>query len=207
MRARHLPLVALALLTLAAAGCGVSDPYKNTTTVTATAPTAATSTTTTPQAMSPPDNRDPAPERGGTIPRRTRAVQDQLADSAASPTPQRALERYAAIYLNWDAASVVAIQRRLAAISLGQARAQAQQAATSASRDPKLTASKVTNRGRVIAISPGLLAAARHWVIVTREQTSGQGDYHDLPATLHVTYAAVAHTAEGWVVNQWAPQN
>ena len=207
MRARHRPVAAVALLTLAAAGCGVSDPYKNTTTTTAATAPAATSTTTTPQARPPADNRDPAPERGGTIPQGTRAAQDQLAGSAASPSPQTALKRYAAIYLNWDAASVVAIQRRLAAISLGQARAQAQQAATSASRDPKLPDSKVTNRGRGIAISPGQWAAAGDWVIVTREQTSGQGDYQDLPATLHVTYAAVTHTTAGWVVSQWAPQN
>ena len=102
---------------------------------------------------------------------------------------------------------MIAIQHQLAAISLGQARAQAQQAAVSAARDPQLATSRVANRGRVIAIAPGQADAAGQWVIVTSEQTTGQGDYQGLPATLHIIYAQLTSTRQGWVVSGWQPQN
>ena len=102
---------------------------------------------------------------------------------------------------------MVAIQHQLAAISLGQARAQAQRAAISASHDGQLASSKVANRGRVIAIAPGQTSAAGQWVIVTTEQTSGPGGYQGLPPTLHVIYAQLTNTSQGWVVSQWQPQN
>jgi hypothetical protein len=185
-------------------GCGLANPYRSTTSTTAGSATPPTKNAPRPPAA---DQRDPAPERGGTIPNGTQTRQDKLAAEAAPSTPQAALARYAAIYLNWDAAHVVAIQHRLAAISLGQAHAQAQQAAASAGRDRQLTTSKVQNRGWVIAITSGRAAAAGRWVIVTSEQTAGQGDYQGLPATLHVIYAQLSRTSHGWVVSQWQPQN
>ena len=206
MRGLRLPAVALALLALALAGCGFSNPYQTTSTTTTHAATRP-ATPTTPSAETPADQRDPAPERGGTIPHRAAATQHKLAAGAASSRPQAALERYASIYLNWDAARVVAIQHQLASISLGQARAQAQQAAISAGHDRQLTASKVANRGRVIAIAPGQTNAPGQWVIVTRERTSGPGDYQRLPPTLHVIYAQLTNTSQGWIVSQWQPQN
>ena len=120
------------------------------------------------------------------------------------PLP-KPLKRYASSYLNWNAAHVIAIQPQLAAISLGQARAQAQQAAASGARDPQLTTSRVANRGRVIAIAPGQGDATGQWVIVTSEQTTGQGDYQDLPATLHIIYAQLTNTRQGWVISGWQP--
>jgi hypothetical protein len=206
MRGRCLPAVVLAVLAVALGGCGFSNPYQTTSTTTRAA-TRPAATPTTPGAKVPADQRDPASERDGTIPKQARAAQEKLAVRAASSSPQATLERYASIYLNWDAARVVAIQHQLAAISLGPARAQAQQAAASAGRDRQLTSSRVANRGRVIAISPGQAAAAGRWVIVTSEQTSGQGDYQGLPTTLHVIYAQLTNTSQGWVVSQWQPQN
>jgi hypothetical protein len=183
----------------AAAGCGLADPYRTTTA--ADAP--ATRPTSTPAA----DQPDPAAERGGSIPGGQRAAQHRLAAAAARTTPQAALERYATAYLNWNARSVTAVQRRLAAISLGQARAQALQAAAGAARDPQLVRGHVANHGQVIAIASGAAAAAGEWVIVTSEQTSGDGDYQGLPPTLHVIYAQATDTARGWVVSRWQPQN
>ena len=105
-------------------------------------------------------NADPAPERGGTIPQAARAAQSQLAASAGAPTPQAALERYASRYVNWTAQTVTSVQRQLAAISLGQARAQALQAAASYAHDRALNASRVANHGSVISIARGHGAAA-----------------------------------------------
>ena len=211
MTSRALTPILLAV-TVAIAGCGISNPYQSTTrsTTTTAAPTAGRATTKGAAASTvtaPPDARDPVPERGGTIPRRARAAESKLFAGAGRPTPEAALERYATAYLNWTAAHVIAIQKQLAAISLGQARAQAQQAAASAGRDPQLATSRVANRGRVIAIAPGQADAAGQWVIVTNEQTTGQGDYQGLPATLHIIYAQLTNTRHGWVVSGWQPQN
>ena len=132
---------------------------------------------------------------------------DRLGAGAGRTSPQAALARYAELYVNWTAAGVAANQRQLAAISLGQARAQALQAAASLARDPELTKSAVSNTGSVVAIAPGQGAAAGLWVIVTREQTIGKGDYAGLPPTLHVIYAQLTRTANGWVVTRWQPEN
>ena len=111
-----------------------------------------------------------------------------------------------ACHLNWTAAGLVARERQLAALALGQARAQALQAAAGAARDPELTRSRVTNTGQLVAVAPGTGAASRRWVLVSRETTTGTGDYAGLPAALHVIYAQVTHTPAGWVITQWSPQ-
>jgi hypothetical protein len=178
-------------------GCaGIGNPYQSTSTARSAA--APTSTTTAPA-----DVGDPVPERGGTIPPSARAAQSALAARAASRSPQAALERYANLYINWTAADVTGRQRELASISLGQARAQALQAATSTAGDTQLRKSRVANSGSVVAITRGRGLAAGEWVLVTREQTSGQGDYTGLPPTLHVIYAELTATPKGWVVTQW----
>jgi hypothetical protein len=187
------PALAAALLT----ACGISDPYAGT--------HAATSTSTSSSAAAL-TNADPAPERGGTIPAGARAAQSRLSAGAARPTPQAALERYAHLYVNWTADSVAAVQRELASLSEGQARAQALQAAASYTRDQTLTQSRVDNSGQLVAITPSL-TTPEQWVLVTSEQTTGKGDYSGLPPTLHVIYARVTRTPKGWVVSEWAPQN
>jgi hypothetical protein len=192
-------LAAVAVLAMLG-GCGFTNPYQS-------SPTHSTTTQAATRTPPPADQRDPPPERGGMIPPAARAPQSKLAGGAGRPTPHMALERYTAMYLNWTAANVIAAQRRLASISLKQARAQALQAAASAARDPQLTNSHLANHGRVIAVSPGQGDAAGKWVIVTSEQTSGQGDYQGLPPTLHIIYAQLTNTSQGWVISGWLPQN
>ena len=195
----------IALVVLAAGaigGCaGISNPYQSTDTT--RTPTATSMATTT----APADSGDPAPERGGTIPSSARAAQNKLATGAARRSPEAALERYAELYVDWTAADVAARQRELASISLGQAKAQALQAAATAARDTQLLKSRVANSGNVVAITRGRGPAAGEWVLVTREQTSGQGDYAGLPPTLHVIYAQLTDTASGWIVTRWQAEN
>lgn len=180
----------------ALAGCGISDPYITKQPAKTSASTPVTTVT----------NADPPPERGGTIPTAARAVQSRVAVGAAQQTPQAALERYAGLYVNWTADRVAGIQRELASLSTGQARAQALQAAVSYTRDETLTQSNVANSGHLVAITPSVTTPGQ-WVLVTSEQTSGTGDYGGLPPTLHVIYAQVTRTPSGWVVSEWAPQN
>jgi len=204
---RHRPtFLAAAFLALGLAGCGITDPYQTPTHRASSVVSAKPSTSST-SSTTPADAGDPPSERGGTIPPSAKAAQNQLAADAGAATPQAALERYASLYVNWTAADVVARQRQLAAISLGQARGQAVQAAASAARDPELTRSQVANHGQLIALTPGQGAAGGEWVMVTREQTTGQGQYVGLPATLHVIYAQLNHSSAGWVVTRWEAQN
>jgi len=200
-RARRSIVILAALLVAGElAGCaGIANPYQT--------DDAVTRTTSAPAAPTPGDAGDPTPERNGTVPVPAQAAIDRLGPGSGRTSPQAALARYALLYINWTAATVAADQRRLAAISLGQARAQALQATASLARDPELTKSAVSNTGTVVAISAGQGAAAGLWVLVTREQTTGQGDYAGLPPTLHVIYAELTATANGWVVTRWQPQN
>ena len=193
------------LTTVTLAGCGVTDPYHSrSASAASSSPPAATTTSTATTAA---DSGDPAAERGGVIPPGAQAAQDRLAANAASATPQAAVERYANLYVNWHADQLAARQRQLASISLGQARAQALQAAASTAQDPKLTTSHVANHGQLVSIAPGAGPANGQWVIVTTETTTGQGAYTGLPPTVHVTYATLTHQAGGWVISQWSPQS
>ena len=201
MRPIHLRLPAALALILA--GCGLTDPYSSqhpiaTSTLRSTSTTSTTATET---------NADPAPERGGTIPSAAQAAQSTPAAGAGRPTPRAALERYANLNMNWTAKTVAGVQDQLAAISVGEARAQALQAAASYGQDTTLQASRVANTGTVVAIAPGQGSAAGWWVVVTRESTTGQGDYAGLPPTDHVTDAQLEHTGTGWVISSWSPQS
>jgi hypothetical protein len=197
MSRRVICSVAFSFLGAAAiAGCGIPDPYS------ARQP-AATSTGTSTVSVT---NADPAPERGGTIPAGASAAQSHIAADASQRSPEAALERYARVFVDWSAQSVVEAQRQLAALSIGQARAQALQAAASYARDQTLAQSRVANMGHLVAITRSLTTSGQ-WVLVTSEQTTGSGDYSGLPPTLHVIYAGLTRTPSGWVVSEWAPQN
>ena len=203
MRRRHAASILLAVsAAVVLAGCGLTDPYKAkqpSKSVPNSRPTSTTKSTVATDA-------DPAPERGGTIPAGARATQSQLAAGAGEPSPESALGRYARLYINWSAPTVAANQRKLAAISIDQARAQALQAAASYAHDQTLQHSGVANSGHAVAITSSITTPGE-WVIVTSEQTTGKGDYAALPPTLHVTYAQVTRASSGWVVSEWAPQN
>ena len=82
--------------------------------------------------------------------------------------------------MNWTARTVAGVQNQLAAISVGEARAQALQAAASYTRDQTLANSDVANSGHLVAITSSV-TSPRQWVLVTSEQTSGTGDYAGLP--------------------------
>lgn len=202
MRRRPAALtIAAATVALAAAGCGIANPYANTTARTH----AATSTAPSRPALTG-AAADPVPERGGTIPTSVTRTQSRLASGAGAPTPRAALQRYAQIYINWTAGDLPARQQHLASMSLGSARAQALQAAASYRHDTTLISSHVTNTGTVVAITPGQGAAAGQWVVVTSETTRGRGDYQGLPTQLHVTYAQLTHTPNGWLITAWEPR-
>jgi hypothetical protein len=198
MRARHPPLLLLALVV---AGCGSAHRSAS--------PLLGRSITPSheraPVAETPAPAGDPPSERGGTIPPAARAAQRSVSPAALAATPREALVRYALLYVNWRAAQLPARERELAALSIGTARLTALQTATAGSGAGALVASDVANSGQVIAVTPGEGAAAGQWVVVTQEQTTGRGAYAGLPPGPHVTLARVTRESRGWVVSAWDP--
>jgi hypothetical protein len=147
------------------------------------------------------------PERGGTVPAGLASREDAPAASAGASSPEAALRRYALAYTNWQAGTLVAHERRLAALTVGPARLTALQTAAARGDAGELAAHRVQNTGTVLSIAPGQGAARGRWVIVTREQTAGTGAYAGVPLSLHVTLARVLGLGGGWVVDEWAPQD
>jgi hypothetical protein len=208
MTPAHLTRIVTATLAIVAAvalaGCGLTDPNQAALHNVSTTPRASAHASTTVAAA---DSHDPPGERGGTIPKRAQAAQDTLTPGAGRATATAALQRYAALYMNWTADTIVAHQRELADTSLGQARAQALQAVATASGDHLLAADHVVNSGHLVSIAPGQGGAAGQWVLVSTEHTTGQGDYAGLPPALHVIDAQLGRTSKGWVVTRWQSQS
>jgi hypothetical protein len=153
------------------------------------------------------DTHEPAPERDGSIPVAARRAQDTVSTKAVSRTPQQALERFAELYINWNASSARAHQLALAAISVGAARLTSEQAAAHVQGDAAIGQDSISNSGQVVSIARGTGSAQGYWVIVTRERTGGARGYGSLPAQVHVTYALVSAAGGGWVVSSWQPQS
>lgn len=147
------------------------------------------------------DPRQPPQERRGARPAPDRDVAD------GAPTPEAALRRYAEVSINWTAETLPARQRQLARLSIEGARQTALLAAERVERDETLRLSDVSSSGTVVSIAPGAGAARGSWVVVTREQTSGDETFRGLPPTFHVTLAELEQLAVGWVVSSWAPQS
>jgi hypothetical protein len=135
---------------------------------------------------------DPLPERHGALPAGVAQGEDTAPTAGGTAsTPRGALARYALAYTNWNATTLPARLRQLAALAVGPARLAALQTAAALATNSRLVAERVRNTGTVLAIAAGQGAATGEWVVVTREHTIGSGSYAGLPATLHVTLAQV----------------
>ena len=121
-------------------------------------------------------------------------------------TPEKALEAFAALYMNWTYRTLTEHQRMLAAMSVGAARLAEQQAVASSQNDTTIARGHIYNHGEIVSIAPDL-AGTGSWVIVTREQTGGNTQYEGLGAAYHVTIAKLASVPGGYAVEQWLPQN
>lgn len=185
---RALRLLTCAAVAATVAGCGIHDPYQTHQPATE-APKA--SSTTRRVASAPTEHDGPSQPTIAILPR-----------SAAAPTPQVALSRFARLYGNWTAAQLSERSKQLAAISTGQARAQALKLA---SRATVLERYKVTNTSTLAAIAPGQGEERGRWAVVTNERTRGTGPYLGLPATSHVSWATVQLQHTGYVVSGWYP--
>ena len=180
-------LVFAVILALLLSGCGLRDPYD-------TAITTRVASRSNTSAIGPGEHDGPTSGPAG-----------KLASGAAQATPAAALARYGWLYVNWSWQTVTAHERRLAAVSVGQAHAQALAAA--AQPQPTLARYAVHNQGQIVAIARGQGTERGKWAVITNEQTTGDGPYEGLPATSHVTWATVQRDGQQWVVSGWYPGN
>jgi hypothetical protein len=128
--------------------------------------------------------------------------------SGGGATPTAAVTSFASQYINWQADTVVARMRSLAAQTVGQARAAMQLAAAQTAQDYELQRGGVVNSGTVEAIAP-LAGRPRQYVVVTRERTTATATtaYAGLRPAWHVSIATVVQLAAGqWVISRWQPE-
>jgi hypothetical protein len=142
-------------------------------------------------------------EREGTIPA---SAARQSGPVDLSPSPQAAVERFAETYINWTWRTLAADQERLAASAVGEARAAELQAAQQTARDQPLARGRIYNTGKIVGIAPAHNVSAYEWVVVTREQTGGNGEYANLAPSFHVTLASVQRVPGGFAVELWRPE-
>lgn len=125
--------------------------------------------------------------------------------AAVEPTPVKALEAFAQLYINWTYRTLIGDQGRLAAMSVGPARLAERQAAAASSADTTITRAHIYNTGQIVSVAPDVTDPGT-WVLVTREQTGGNSEYDGLQAAYHVTLTRVLRVRHGWAVNEWLPQ-
>jgi hypothetical protein len=143
-------------------------------------------------------------EREGTVPT---SESRQLSPQSPAPSAAAAVERFAALYINWTYRSLTANEARLAASAVGEARAAEEQAQAQSTRDTPLQRAHIYNSGTVISVSHAIGGGRGEWVVVTREQTGGDQEYAGLQAAFHVTLATVQAVPGGWAVAEWRPQS
>ncbi len=178
-------LVSLLAGALALSGCSNPD-----------APVADTASTTT----------TPGPQSSGEPAAPAAPSAASQAPAQVQRTPRAALTAFAQLYINWSYDTLTAQQHTLAAMSVGAARLAEQQAAASSRADSSISQGHIHNTGRVIGVAPDQ-AQPGTWVIVTREQTTGDSQYQGLPAAYHVTLAQLASVPGGYAISQWLPQS
>ncbi len=129
--------------------------------------------------------------------------------NGAATTAVGAIDAFATAYINWDADSVSADLRGLAARSVGQARSAMQLAAVQTASDYELQRGGIANSGVVEAVAP-LSGRVNEYVVVTRELTTATATtaYQGLQPAWHLAIVTVAESSPGeWVVSGWQPQN
>ena len=129
--------------------------------------------------------------------------------SGSSPSAIAAVRAFARAYINWNADSVSADMRALAARSVGQARSALELAAAQTAGDYELQRGGIANSGTVEAVVP--YAGHRdRYLVVTLESTTATNTtaYQGLRPAWHVAIATVSEVGTGrWAVSGWQPES
>jgi hypothetical protein len=127
----------------------------------------------------------------------------------ATTNANQAIRAFVTAYINWNAQTVSAGMRSLAARSVGQARAAMTLAAAETADDYELRRGGIANSGQVEAVAP-LSGRRDQYVVVTRESTTASNTtaYQGLAPAWHVALATVQQLSGGrWVVSGWQPES
>jgi len=129
--------------------------------------------------------------------------------AGAESGPVPAIRAFVTAYVNWNAGTVSADMRMLAADSIGQARAAMTLAAAETADDYELRRGGIANNGAVEAVAP-LSGRRDQYVVVTRESTTATNTtaYQGLSPAWHVALATAQQLpGGGWVLSGWQPEN
>lgn len=125
-------------------------------------------------------------------------VHEPRARSTSAPTPEAAARRAAELTTNWTGTTAAGNYRRLARLTTGHARRDAEAAAARLPTDPQLDSTQ--SEGSVKAIAR---TTRTDLIVVTRETLTGDG----LRQTRwRVTLARAERHGDGWLLSRWEPQ-
>lgn len=129
--------------------------------------------------------------------------------SGGSPNAIEAVRSFVNAYINWNAQTVAADLRALAARSVGQARSALELAAAQVASDYELQRGGIANNGKVEAVVP--YASHRdQYLVVTLESTTATNTtaYQGLRPAWHVAIATVREVGHRrWALSAWQPQS
>ncbi len=186
--------VFLAALLAAVVATGCEDPYE---------PPAERDAATTESSRATPPEPPADGELPGTVPEELQQPEPRRFPTAGR-TPRQTLARAAALYGNWTSTTAAAQFRRIAALSVGEARAQLRESAAQSGTDPQQAGA--TSRSSVVAIDVQGRGSQRRAAVVTRERVQAKG-LPDEDAQYRVTLATVERRGGRWVISRWAPQS
>jgi hypothetical protein len=189
------PLLAAVLVVGSLSACGLSDPYASNH---GSAPTAGSPPSASPRAIG---GAPASGELSGRAP--ARLLERPTSFPGAAETPAETVRRAARLYGNWTSATAGRRLDRIAALSIGSARAELRRAAAQSGADAQQQG--VRSSSTIEAVQ--LRGAGRHRsaVVVTRDQVHGRG-LPDEGWRYHVTLAALERRGGRWVISRWALQ-
>ena len=129
--------------------------------------------------------------------------------TGAAPTAARAVRAFATAYINWNAQTVSADMRALAARSVGQARAAMTLAAAETAGDYELQRGGIANSGTVEAVAPlPGTPASTSWSRASRRPPRNTTAYQGLQPAWHVALATCQRCPVArWALSGWQPEN
>lgn len=191
---RAAAIIATLLLVALCAGCGVSNPYAEKT------ETAESETTAGNPRLS---QRAADGEQPGYLtpsqrpPSRPREV--------APGTPAEVARQVATLAGNWSNKTAPRAFEELAAVSVGEARAEFEQVAVTSRTDVEQTLGYDRSSATVEGVVVKGTGRERQAIVVVRQQIASPELPH-LPREYKVTLVTLRQFPGGWAVSSWAPQ-
>jgi hypothetical protein len=175
-------IVAAVVLLAVLAGCAPDDPYADDHERASASP-------------APAQPHLPPGELAGTVPRGLQSDPGSFPQASSSPTGT--IRHAAELYGNWTSRTVRARLARMAAVSVGTARAQLRQAAAEAARG--MQGNGIRSQARLAAVVVDGVGDARSAIVVTRERVTGP-DVPDAGWRYRVTLARLTRRHDKWVI-------